>query len=347
MSTFAIIPWSDSFAQDRMFDVDSEVNRDYLIEPYLEMKLEFERLGHEIHTIDYYVNYDYVDYFLFFTLDWDIYKKLVSLKRDDSLVYCTAEPPSVYRYNSPAGYRILKHIFPYILTWNDDWVDNKSIFKRNLPYYFIDQTDGNLPFEEKKLITFISGDKCSGYPGELYSERRKAINYFETNHPDQFDFFGAGWDENVHKCYKGKCESKAEVFHKYRFAICFENIEGLNGYITEKILDCLESGIVPIYAGAPNIEEIIPKECFINYRRFDSFSELYEYISSIDKATFDSYLHEAKSFISTAADCFSGSCYAHFIIDSIRQKKVFKSSFWAYKYFQWRYIQSFTNKLFR
>ena len=39
----------------------------------------------------------------------------------------------------------------------------------------------------------------------------------------------------------------------------------MSGYITEKILDCLESGIVPIYAGAPNIDRIIPNDCFIDY----------------------------------------------------------------------------------
>lgn len=338
MSTFAIIPWSEEFTNDRMFDVNSSVNRDHLMEPYRDMQLEFERCGHMVHTIDYYKNYEEIDYFLFFTLDWGMYKKLVSQGRDASMVYCTAEPPSVHSWNDKKGYKLLRYIFPYILTWNGDWVDDRSIFRRNIPYFLVDQTEGNLPFTEKKLITFISGNKRSSYKGELYSERERAISFFEKYHPSEFEFYGTGWDENEHLCYKGKCANKAEVFHKYKFAICFENIEGLNGYITEKLLDCLESGIVPIYAGASNVDEIIPKECFIKYRDFSGFDNLYNYLMSVTQNDYDRYLAAAKEYInSSQARYFTGERYAHYIIDAVSHNKGFNSSYFVYKLFRWIY----------
>jgi hypothetical protein len=268
-----------------------------------------------------------------------MFKKLVSQGRDASMVYCIAGPPSVHSWNDKKGYKLLRYIFPYILTWNGDWVDDRSIFRRNIPYFFVDQTEGNLPFTEKKLITFISGNKRSSYKGELYSERERAISFFEKYHPSEFEFYGTGWDENEHLCYKGKCANKAEVFHKYKFAICFENIEGLNGYITEKLLDCLESGIVPIYAGASNVDEIIPKECFIKYRDFSGFEDLYNYIKSLDENEYNRYLAHAKAYIhSPQVNYFSGERSARCIIDSVSHDKKFRSSFLAYKTFKWKYL---------
>ena len=336
---FAVIPWSEIFNEDRLFDVNSNVNRDYLLEPYKDMKLEFEKQGHIIHTIDCYNNYRDIDYFLFFRLDWEYYRRIIGEGRDDRMVLCSAEPPSVNGYNNRDGYRVLKHIFPYIMSWNDDWVDNNSVFKRNIPYFFIDQTNDNVPYNDKKLITLIAGNKESDYPGELYSERRRAIDYFENNHPDKFEFYGNGWDSLKHPCYKGRCKEKAEVFHRYRFAICYENMQGLNGYITEKLLDCLESGIVPIYLGAPNIKDIVPGKCFIDFRDFANYDELFEYIVNIDEKKYLSFLSSAKDYISSEhSDYFSGRQYAKYIIDAVNRNKMFKSSYLAYKFFKLKYL---------
>lgn len=339
MSNFAIIPWSEDFYDDRMFDINPPVNRDYLLEPYLELKQEFERRGHAIHTIDLYNDYDGIDYFLFFRLDWEIVKNIVRYDKSDRMVYCTAEPPSVFRYNSPSGYIILKRIFPYILTWNDDWTDGKSVFKRNTPYWFVDQRIGNYTYKDKKLITCISGNKHSDYPNELYSEREKAISFFETYYPDEFDFYGVGWNESEHPCYKGRIDDKSKCYHQYRYAICYENIEGLRGYITEKILDCLVSGIVPIYAGSKDVADYVPENCFIKLRDFSDYDKLYDYIKNINEEQYNQYLQKADDFLnSSKSDYFSGSRYARYILDAIsHEKKNFRSSWIAYKVFKYCY----------
>lgn len=333
MSNFAIIPWAKRFEKDNMFDVLSSVNRDNLLEPYMELKLEFERHGHSIHTIDCYDRYEDVDFFLFFSFELDKYEKIEKDGFSSKMVYCTAEPPSVCWYNSKLGYVLLRHIFPYILTWNDDWVDNVSVFKRNIPYWFVDQRDGNLPYEEKRLITSISGNKTSRYKGELYSERKKAIRFFEKNHPEDFRFYGVGWNKEEHPTYEGKAESKAKVYHQYRFALCFENIEGLKGYVTEKILDCLMSGVIPIYAGADDVDRYVPRNCYIRLRDFDGYEELYDYLSTMGEATYNNYLLNASEYIeSEKLNYFSGARYARYILDAVsHDKSDFKSSKKAFK----------------
>lgn len=340
MSNYAVITWCKELYNDQMFNIFSTFNRDHLLNPYYEMKLEFENKGHCIHTIDKYTDYSDIDFFLFFTLNWQYYKKIVKIGKDNRMVYCTAEPPSVYRYNTPKGYKLLKRIFPYILTWNNDWVDNKYIFKRNLPYFFSDNR-GNIPFVERKLVTLISSNKSSVFPGELYSERVRLIDFFEQEHPEAFDFYGFGWDFDSHICYQGTIADKADIYHKYRFAICLENIEGYNGYVTEKILDCITCGIVPIYAGAPNIDEYIPKECYISLRDFDSYEALYSFLCEITEEKYSCYLQSAENYLqSSLNDDFSGKRYADYILEATaRVKKRYKSSYFFYKMFNYIYYR--------
>ena len=65
------------------------------------------------------------------------------------------------------------------------------------------------------------------------------------------------------------------------FAFCFENSDSYCGYITEKIFDAFFSGTIPIYFGAPDIQDYIPKNCYIDYRQFHSTDELVKKLKSI------------------------------------------------------------------
>jgi hypothetical protein len=320
----AVIPWSEKFMQNRMFDLNNmDVNRDNLMVPFVKMKEEFERNGDVFQTIDMF-DINEVDYFLFFIMNYKMVQKISSLGKADRMIYCNGEPPSVEIMNTPKGFRYLSKYFPYIMTWNDDWIDNKTIFKRNIPYYF-EPNIGSVPFNERKLITCISGNKKSNHPDELYSERERAIEFFEANYPEQFDFYGIGWDKSKYTCYGGKVDNKAEVYHNYRFAICYENIRNFNGYITEKILDCICSGIVPIYAGASNISDYVPNECFIELDKFKNYRELSDFLINMDENTYKSYLDAAQRFLnSSRLDKFRGEDYAKYVYKIINQNKKFK-----------------------
>lgn len=319
---FAIIPWGEEFSHDQMFNVDDEViNRDHLMEPMKSLQDYFLQNGDELHTIDVYEDINTVDYFLFFRLDWGKFQEIVKIGKEDRMVYCTCEPPSVDIRNTPRSYKYLKKLFPYILSWNDEWVDNINIFKRNSAYQVYDSRAGALPFSEKKLITFISGNKESSYPGELYTERKRAIEYFENNFPDEFDFYGTGWDKEKHPCYCGSPKNKKEIFHKYKFAICYENIS-MSGYITEKIFDCLSSGIIPIYAGASNICQYVPRECFISADDFSSYAELAKYISDVGEDEYNQFLQAIDRFIINGTPReFTGERYAEYIYAAVSHSK--------------------------
>lgn len=319
---FAVIPWINEYLDDRLFaanDGDTPAGN-----IYYDMYQYFYGQGDEIHTIDKYKDLREVDYFLLFDLNWRWVNEIIKKYGPEKMIYCNAEPPSVYSINSPEGYDFLAQFFPYILTWNRDWVDNQTIFRRNIPYYFQNEIN-TVPYTERKLITGISGNKHSKHKDELYSERERVYSFFEEKYSDQFTFYGTGWNKKEHPCYGGVVKSKKEIFERYRFAICFENIKNVKDYVTEKIWDCLCCGIVPIYAGAENIDDYIPRECYIDYFEFENCEELAQRLIRMGEEEYQQYLDAAQKLLgSNIKELFSGAEYARSIYSAISHKKVFE-----------------------
>ena len=325
---FALIPWSSKDLQDRVFYQDGPDRKIPTESAAYRMARHMEELGHEIHTIDFYENkLEEADFFLFYVLDWRWVQRLTRNGLASRMVYCNAEPPTVNKLNTPEGYKLLKQIFPYLLTWNPEWIDNKRIFKRNIPYYF-DFHSCEVPFEKRKLVTAISANKNSHYENELYSERNRAYQFFESKHPEEFDFYGVLWSRKGHPCYRGTVTSKAETFHHYRFAICYENTRTDRDYITEKIWDCLHAQIVPVYAGARNITDYIPQKCFIDFYEMGSYEKLYRFISEMTEEQYMEYLHAAEELLrdENIRWLFSGERYGELILDAVKHPVDFKAT---------------------
>ena len=55
-----------------------------------------------------------------------------------------------------------------------------------------------------------------------------------------------------------------KVFNQYKFIICFEN-SNTDGYITEKIFNVFCARSIPIYNGAPNINDYVDKKSYIDF----------------------------------------------------------------------------------
>jgi len=182
------------------------------------------------------------------------------------------------------------------------------------------QESGRKPWEERKFAAMVHYNRVRriikpghiiaafndpDLRGELYSERRKAIRYFSGR--DGFHLYGGGWDKLIFgvsygdyraglKCYQGKCQNKIDTLSDYRFSICYENAI-FPGYITEKIFDCFYAGCIPVYLGAPDVQDYIPRECFIDKRQFKTYRELDRYLLNIDKKGFSDYHRAIDNFL--------------------------------------------------
>ena len=78
-----------------------------------------------------------------------------------------------------------------------------------------------------------------------------------------------------------RIKNKIEFLSQYKFSIAMENSEG-QGYISEKILDSLISGTIPIYYGGYMIDEFINPKAFILIRNEKDMKKKIEYIKKID-----------------------------------------------------------------
>lgn len=224
--------------------------------------------------------------------------------------------------------------FGRVLTWNEEIVDNKRIFKVNLPNNWYNGNVDDVSFEDRKLLVMIASKKHSCHPLELYSERERAILFFQENIPKSFDLYGTHWDRSLvrfssrhlsfidangfwrkvekflgidravqwlmgeprFKTFRGYSSNKYETMSNYRFVLCYENVGGMKGAVSAKIFSCFQARCVPVYLGAPNITDIVPSKTFIDKRKF-TYPELLEYLESIEKGEFNEFLHNIKNFL--------------------------------------------------
>ncbi|MDE1977285.1 MAG: hypothetical protein KGI84_08505, partial [Elusimicrobia bacterium] len=207
--------------------------------------------------------------------------------------------------------------FDKIFTWHDGFVDGKKYVKINFFQNIAPLSEVNI-HKKEKFCTMIANYKHARGPLELYSRRIEAIRWFERNHPEDFDLYGGGWAElhsprSIAKAllacaprrifesrfssYRGRAQSKKEILSKYKFSICYENAQGIPGYITEKILDCFLAGCVPVYWGAPNVADHIPKQAFINFLDFNNYESLYRHLRNMTEAAYMGHINAIRNFL--------------------------------------------------
>lgn len=81
--------------------------------------------------------------------------------------------------------------------------------------------------------------------------------------------------------------TKLHTISRYKFTLAFENAIG-EDYVTEKFFDPLRAGSVPVYLGAPNIEDFAPGDrCFINAAHFPHPKALADYLYQVGTSEHD------------------------------------------------------------
>lgn len=210
-----------------------------------------------------------------------------------------------------------------ILTWRQDLVDNSKTFYVSCGMLLRAPLKPNSA-AQTVLVTQIS----TNYEENTYQERREAVLWFLKNHPTDLEFYGRYWDtmrpalsateqKAFDSQYKGYAPHKPAVLNKARFTLTYENMQHPD-YVSEKIYDVLLAGSVPIYLGAQNIEQYVPKECFINKQNFPDYETLYAFLKNMPEAEYQKYLECAKHFLSSdTAQQLTGPLYAKRIADII------------------------------
>jgi len=257
-----------------------------------------------------------------------LYNEAIEKKMNNKLAIFLYEGVAVNPFNYK---KTLWDKFPYIFTWDDDLVDNKKFFKFYLPTPKQPEPSKKYQFIEKKLLVNITINKRSSDKNELYGARRKTIEYFDLHFPDDFDLFGNRWNTPVtkiekilpflvkkYKTYRGHADNKIETFSRYKFALCYENLSGAKGYITEKIFDALYAKTVPIYWGAENIETYVDPSAFIDRRKFKNDQELAQFLQKMTEVEYNKYIAAGEKYLkSEQRELFSSENFASTIINTL------------------------------
>lgn len=77
-------------------------------------------------------------------------------------------------------------------------------------------------------------------------------------------------------------DDKVSFLKNYRFNIAFENA-ATTGYITEKLVEPLLVGSIPIYWGDPEVQRDFDLSCMINAREFPDLSSLAKHVIEVDR----------------------------------------------------------------
>ncbi|MFI5334248.1 MAG: glycosyltransferase family 10 domain-containing protein [Chlamydiales bacterium] len=250
---------------------------------------------------------------------WNVgqkFKKLnLSRMPKEKLILFMWEPPTVQKHLYT---KKVQEQFAKVYTWDDDLVDNVRVFKFFYPVLH-PMIDNRPAFEEKKLCTLINSNRHSKHPQELYSARKQVIDFFEEKKSGDFEFYGWGWEKEKFSTYRGSPQDKIDAMKSYRFCICYENIEGKKGYITEKIFDAFSAGCVPVYWGASNVEQYIPSNCYIDRRKFKDHEELYAYLKNMKKAEYEQYIVNISTWLSSKqAALFSQENFVKIFAEAVR-----------------------------
>ena len=289
-----------------LFAIDNPIfNRDNCLEVLYRLRETARGARYEIYQANDLETLQDSDYIIVFDVFLDQLERLKHYPKEKKILFLW-EPPSVI----PENYVLENHRdFSKVYTWHDGLVDNQKYFKFYYPVIRPMITD--IPnYHSKELCTLIACNKESHFPGELYSERRNLIQFYENTPHNDFTLYGKWWPPSLRN-YAGPIDKKVDTLKHFRFCYAYENIRNVPGYITEKIFDCFQAGTVPIYWGAPNISSYIPKNCYISREDFPNDTALHSYIKNMDEMTYQEYQENIRRYLeSSQAQLYSQD---HFI----------------------------------
>jgi len=141
-----------------------------------------------------------------------------------------------------------------------------------------------LPLLQKTALKPKTGF-CAAFISSPFNHSKRLQVLWELMRYIRVDSYGSVFQ--THKLTEDRgCTTKQEIITQYKFTIAFENSIGVD-YVTEKLYQPLIAGSIPVYLGAPNVDEYSPGDnAYLNVSDFKSVRELAEFMKSADLDAF-------------------------------------------------------------
>ena len=187
-----------------------------------------------------------------FTDDMIFSQAVDQVKTDKKIAWCQESPaikPHVHQ-----NIHSVEHKFDYIMTCNLDKVNQNPAKYKYVPIACCWIKDNEIGMQEKtKQISHI-------FTCKTYTEGH-VLRHIIAKNIQGCDLFGA------------TTFNKLQPHKDYMFSIIVENCRH-NGYFSEKIIDCLTQGCIPIYWGDPNIHSHFNMKGIITFSTIEDLRSL-------------------------------------------------------------------------
>ena len=317
-----IDPSYKSFNSDGLFDLNNSVlNRDGQLKPFHRMRASMLKKTVDVHTADFLTKNKSQDQFEndYYSLGiLDNFERILVKNSARLAAFVVMEPPVVV----PELYAALPRLTAvfdrvYVHNTNGDGysLDGVDASKLHKLYWPIPHDDVLEPYwgndiRMKRVIVINGSHNPQARGREQYSLRIEAMA--ELSKLGVVDLYGRGWDRwwsrsamwlpywqnrnALMSIYKGGCSSKFEMLQNYEFCLCFENMS-MDGYITEKIFDCLYAGTIPLYMGAPDVSAYIPADVLVDCRKYSTWKEMWEDIATMPAENIEAMRTAGRNFL--------------------------------------------------
>lgn len=317
---------------DSIFEGNEGANFGGWYFPFHRLRDGFRARGIELSTADLNVGRD-----VLFELHINVQRRNPGVP-----MYCyDYEHPHVRSINASA--RLLAR-YRRVWTWNQSLIEAHGFEPLEIPNDLTPRPVAT--FSQRDLFCVMIAKnkemrKASGI--SLYQERLRLIRGLERHLPAQFTLYGKAWDipavrpgfggrivklvqqwrfrrsgEVPFPSWQGVVKSKDDVLRRAKFAICYENLRGGRGYITEKLFDCWTNGCLPVYAGASDIAERVPSACYIDGDRFATVPELIEFLQGMDEVEYARRQQAIAAFLrSESGRCYDQTHFCRTLVDGI------------------------------
>jgi len=317
---------SNGHTQDNIF---TESGRDSCNLPFIKLKDALKKCAIEIHTPDMCSGEPEIEIHLNVQNPVSTgYKYLILWEHED-----------IYPKN-----KIVPNYYRAIFSW-------KNLRRKNsflLPCCNLDRPSGTKTFSEREIyFSMLASNNFLNTRNinELYIERARIINWFAKNHPMKFKLYGPNWnfkvrnlsiygrllrhfdrifhveDQLVKKIYCGYISSKFSILEDSKYSFCYENSR-VDNYVTEKLIEAIIGGTVPIYIGPSNIGDFIPDECYINADKFNSLKSLYEFVMEITPNQYSQIQDSGQQWLKTnARNLFGIEQFVQVVVEQLVKDK--------------------------
>jgi len=172
----------------------------------------------------------------------------------------------------------LRNRFRFVFTHNKKLLDlGEPFVKHYIGTSWIENISENKIPEKKKLVSLIGSLEHGNSHG--YGLRKQVADLCLAG--NQVDCYGKGIRP---------VESKLEALADYAFSIAMENVRE-DYYFSEKLVDCILAGSVPIYWGCTGIGEVFDSRGMI---QFDTTDELESILERLNMDTYKRMLPYAR-----------------------------------------------------